>query len=138
MKNLLLGLAANILFVPPIAAASLRVKLSGVESSDGTLRYLLFAGKAGFPDDPGKSVRWGSVPGKTREFVLPDLPPGKYALTLLHDKNDNGKLDTKLGLPLEGFGFSENPKIFFGPPSFHDSRFRLDGAETITVRMKYY
>ena len=44
-----------------------------------------------------------------------DLVPGTYVLVLLHDENENNKLDTMLGIPKEGFGFSRNPGDPHGP-----------------------
>ena len=74
---------------------------------------------------------------------LPDLyfravPDGVYALAVVHDENGNGKLDTFLAIPREGFGFSRNPKIRVGPPRFGDVRFPVDGGTgRQQVTMKY-
>ena len=66
------------------------------------------------------------------------LAPGEYALLLLHDANRNGKLDKRFGIPREGFGFSNNPPLRFGPPSANSVRFTLPaGASRQVVRMKY-
>ncbi|RYE01427.1 MAG: DUF2141 domain-containing protein, partial [Sphingomonadales bacterium] len=66
------------------------------------------------------------------------LTPGVYAISVIHDANSNAKLDTTMGIPREGFGFSRNPGIGFGPPSFAAVRFTLGtGAETQQVRMRY-
>ena len=66
-----------------------------------------------------------------------DVAPGTYALSLIHDENANGKLDTSLAIPKEGFGFSRNPKITFGPPKFKAASFALTGAGKQSVKMKY-
>jgi uncharacterized protein (DUF2141 family) len=67
-----------------------------------------------------------------------DLPSGNYALALIHDENANGKLDTVLGIPREGFGFSRNPAIRFGPPKFVESRFAVtSGTTDESIRVKY-
>ena len=47
------------------------------------------------------------------------------------------KLDTTLAIPKEGFGFSRNPKIAFGPPKFASAAFALTSSATQTVKMKY-
>ena len=66
------------------------------------------------------------------------LAPGDYALLLLHDANRNGKLDKRFGIPWEGFGFSNNPPIRFGPPSARDVTFVVPaGSSKQTVHMKY-
>lgn len=66
------------------------------------------------------------------------LPAGRYALSVIHDENANGKLDTFLAIPREGFGFSQNPKIGIGPPSFEEVRFMIDGGSRhLSVEMNY-
>lgn len=65
------------------------------------------------------------------------VAPGTYALSLIHDENGNGKLDTALAIPREGFGFSRNPKIAFGPPKFAAAAFPINGSSSQSVRMKY-
>ena len=66
------------------------------------------------------------------------LPSGDYALALIHDENGNGKLDTVMGIPREGFGFSRNPAIRFGPPKFVESRIEVtSGGVDETVKVKY-
>lgn len=67
-----------------------------------------------------------------------NLPSGTYALALIHDENGNGKLDTVMGIPREGFGFSNNPAIRFGPPSFKSASVGIASGESDEmVRLKY-
>ena len=73
-----------------------------------------------------------------RQFSLPGLAPGDYALAVIHDENGNGKLDTIVGIPREGYGFSRNAPVRFGPPRFAAARFTVAGAETSErVTMRY-
>ncbi|MEO7656550.1 MAG: DUF2141 domain-containing protein [Sphingomicrobium sp.] len=66
------------------------------------------------------------------------LVPGEYALLLLHDANRNGKLDKRFGIPREGFGFSNNAPMRFGPPSAKDVTFAVpQGAARQVVRVRY-
>lgn len=66
------------------------------------------------------------------------LPSGDYALALIHDENSNGRLDTVMGIPREGFGFSRNPVIRFGPPKFSQASIAVtSGAVDENVRVKY-
>lgn len=72
------------------------------------------------------------------ELDFVDLPPGSYAVALFHDENDNGRLDKRFGIPTEGFGFSNNPHLWFGPPSFKAARVALTaGRVDETVRLTY-
>lgn len=92
-----------------------------------------------FPDcagDPDAIKR--SMPTSQAVRFAIDLPAGAYALSLIHDENANGRLDTRLGIPREGFGFSNNPRIWFGPPSFAATRFLIPaGGAALNVAMKY-
>lgn len=121
----------------PLKAATLDVELKDVKSSKGTIKYLLFNDKDGYPDQVEKSIRQGSIPASEMSFSLTDLTPGTYALTLIHDENDNGKFDTLLGIPMESFGFSENPVIIFGVPNFKRAAFKLEGDRKLKIKMKH-
>jgi uncharacterized protein (DUF2141 family) len=71
-------------------------------------------------------------------FVMP--APGNYAVALFGDVNDNDHFDlTLLGTPAEGYGFSNNPHLVFGPPKIGKVRFPAHiGDNQIDVRMQYY
>jgi uncharacterized protein (DUF2141 family) len=66
------------------------------------------------------------------------LPSADYAVAMIHDENGNGRLDTFMAMPREGFGFSRNPAIRFGPPRFDSARFAVGGgAVAEQVKVKY-
>jgi uncharacterized protein (DUF2141 family) len=119
--------------------ADLHVDVAKLRSSKGMLRLCLTADPKNFPacvDDARAVTR--SVPATQATMTFAALPTGDYALAVIHDENGNHKLDTLLGVPREGFGFSRNPAIGFGPPRFAAARFSLSGgADAQHVRMKY-
>ena len=79
-----------------------------------------------------------SVPASVRQLSFHGIPAGRYALSIFHDENSNQKLDTIVGIPKEGFGFSRNPVIRFGPPRFDKVSIELPSGFTRTsVRMQY-
>ncbi|HKK76229.1 MAG TPA: DUF2141 domain-containing protein [Saprospiraceae bacterium] len=60
-----------------------------------------------------------------------DIPEGKYAISIYHDKNDNGKFDTNfLGIPAEPYAFSAGAKGRFGPPSWERAAFQVAGPKS--------
>lgn len=70
---------------------------------------------------------------------IKDLKPGKYSFKYFHDANGNKELDTSwLGIPKEGFGFSNNPGISFGPPSSEKILFELKESTVIKCIPKYF
>lgn len=107
---------------------SLQVSISGANSDAGSIRILVFSKPSGFPDQVKQAVRSISLPPKNGKasFKLTDLPAGTYAIGVIHDQDNNGKLSTNaVGYPTEKFGFSNNPKVYFGPPSFEKAAFVL-------------
>jgi uncharacterized protein (DUF2141 family) len=80
-----------------------------------------------------------SVTGKKCIIVIENLKPGKYAFKYFHDENNNEKLDVNwIGIPKEGYGFSNNAKGSFGPPSFEKTIFVLKENTTLKCTPTYY
>lgn len=134
--------AVLLLGVPLVGAAplaALDVSVQNMRSARGLIRVCLTADPDNFPDcvgDSGAVTR--TVPAGQRSLRFAALPQGDYAVAVIHDENGNARLDTFAGIPKEGFGFSRNPAIRFGPPRFAAARFRLGGdAEQQQVRMRY-
>lgn len=75
--------------------------------------------------------------GKEVTVVFDKLKPGTYAISVIHDENENTKLDTKMGIPKEGIGFSNNVMGSFGPPSFEKASFTVVDEKTLTIRLTY-
>ena len=118
------------------------VQLTGLRSGKGQVMACLTANAASFPDcgkDPAAAklalpVRAGG--SLTLDFGA--LPPGHYAISVFHDENGNGKLDKMLMIPSEGFGFSRDAPVRFGPPKFAAAAFVV-AAEPVRqpIRIRY-
>ena len=119
--------------------ASLDVSVTGLRNKKGDILVCLTASSKAFPDcsKDGKALKRTVKANAGGSISFADVAPGTYALSLIHDENANGKLDTSLAIPKEGFGFSRNPKITFGPPKFKAAAFALAGAGKQTVKLKY-
>lgn len=126
--------------LPGVAlVAPVEIDVTKLRSSKGVLRICLTSDPANFPactDDADALKR--SIPASQHSIRFEALPVGTYAAAIIHDENANRKLDTMLGIPKEGFGFSRNPRIGFGAPRFAAARFVLgsNGAEESIV-MRY-
>ncbi len=72
--------------------------------------------------------------------VFKDLPQGTYAVSVLHDENLIGKMEFDAqGIPLTGYGFSNNPVSSQGPPSPDQAKFTVNQAETtIEIKLIYW
>ena len=140
LNRYLLSLASLLLCPSILMAGDLTVKVGGLKNSAGSIRIALHDGEAGFPNKraPFAAQARKSSQGGVR-FVFTDLEPGSYAVSLFHDDNGNGKRDVNLvGLPIEGYGFSNNATGTFGPASFADARFEMPAADLkIAVTVSY-
>ena len=145
----LLPLALAVAPVPAAAAdctgtpspVRLFVNVDNVRSSQGLIAVTLYT------DDRRKflakrgSLYVGRVPARQgRTQVCIHVPkPGTYALAVYHDADSDRSFDrTGLGLPDEGFGFSNNPPTFFGLPNFDRVRIRVPRSNlSTTIRLRY-
>ena len=119
--------------------ASLEVDVARLRSARGQLRLCLTSQPDKFPSCIGdaRAVR-RSVAADGAPIRFDGLPFGAYAVAVIHDENGNRKLDTMLGIPREGFGFSRNPAIGFGAPRFSAASFALDaGGAQQRITMRY-
>ena len=116
------------------------VALSGLRSTKGLVQVCLTANAQAFPDcrkDPA-GRRLTLAASEAGSFRFAALPAGRYAVALLHDENANGRADMALLLPREGFGFSRDAAVQFGPPRFAKAAFAVGEAEvTMPIRMRY-
>jgi len=119
--------------------ARLELDVDRLRSSKGLIQLCLTSDPTNFPNcvDDARALR-RTVPATTRAVRFDALPVGAYAVAVVHDENGNSRLDTLMGIPREGFGFSRNPAVGFGPPKFAAARFDLDqkGTEQ-NIRMRY-
>lgn len=136
---MLLLAASALALIGATPVARLDVDFDQVRSDKGMLRICLTAAPDNFPtcvDDHNATRR--SVSAGTGTLQFDGLPHGSYAVAVIHDENGNKKLDTFAGIPREGFGFSRNPPIRFGPPRFAAARFSINSdAEKQHVKLRY-
>lgn len=115
----------------------LEVVITDIRDTTGVVMVGLFTDERSFLKKPALGVRVRPQKGEVRA-VIEGVAPGHYALSIIHDSNRNGKLDSNFfGLPKEGFGFSNNVMGTFGPPSFEKATFRITTSMKVGVRMRY-
>jgi uncharacterized protein (DUF2141 family) len=114
---------------------SVAVEIGGLRSSHGQVLACLTADPKTFPDcqkDPhALHVTAPAVNGEWVQFK--GVGPGRYAIALFHDENANGRMDKMLMMPREGFGFSRDAPIQFGPPRFGAASFAVGTVQFRTV-----
>jgi uncharacterized protein (DUF2141 family) len=143
MKKTMFSSALLFLFLPVVVVAAaadqhgqIRIEVAGLASDQGTVNIALIASAEEFVAG-GDYFRQVRLPLQNRHatWLLTGIPFGEYAVKLYQDKNRNGKLDTVplLGIPLEPYGFSNNARSAFGPPSYRAARFSVNQPETTLV-----
>ncbi len=127
----------------PTAAqtGNISVTISNLKSDKGKCLIYVYKSEEGFPDKPQLAFKKivNEVKGGKSIYQITDLPNGIYAIAVVHDENDNGKMDTNfVGIPKEGIGVSNNAKGSFGPPKFKDAKFSHDSTgSTINITISY-
>ena len=139
----LLALLA-LLFSAALAASAqqqytVTVHVTGFRNATGQLGAAVFSSAAGWPEDIAKSVTHAHVPIHNGEATIEfKLPAGTYSIAVLHDENQNQKLDRNLfGVPKEGFGFSNNIKAAFTAPAWQKCSFVLDREKRLEITLQY-
>lgn len=91
-----------------------------------------------FTSEKGCMTKEVAASSTSMRVSLPQLSPGKFAIKVFHDENDNRQLDVNwMGIPKEPYGFSNDAMGTFGPPSFQQAAFEVKpGANTTRIRMK--
>lgn len=146
-SRLILACAALIAAPWPLAPSGaaggteVQVDLTGLRSSKGVVRACMTSQSKGFPNCDAAAGDYSIVvaagPRVNLDFGL--VAPGRYAIAVVHDENGNGKMDRALSLmPKEGYGFSRDAPVKFGPPSFKDAAFDVGPTPVHqSMRMRY-
>lgn len=118
----------------------LTIKIDGLENLKGNILFGLYNNGSNFPDRK-KALKGKVLPIKEKEekYTFKNLTAGNYAVAIIHDENKDGELNTNfLGIPKEGFGFSNNEIGTFGPPSFKKAAIKLQKNTVISIKIRYF
>ena len=116
--------------------AYVQLTVTGLKDAEGNVRVQVYNDKAEEFLGKGKKLSRIDVRARLDETeVCVGLPgPGRYALIVMHDRNANGRAD----FLTEGFGFSNNPKLGFGPPDHADVVIPVDrGVKEMQIELTY-
>jgi uncharacterized protein (DUF2141 family) len=134
-----LFLMASLLSSRGAQSQHLIVIIKNIRDNKGKVGAALFNNEKDFLKKNIGTRSARAVVGEVR-LVFDRIPTGDYAISILHDLNDNGDIDTDfLGIPKEGFGFSNDVMGAFGPPKFEKAKFTFAGKDQeIVIKMKYF
>lgn len=115
------------------------VQVNGVRNLQGQVTITIYPDtRRRFMARGGKLVRTRVPVSSLKPRACFWLPKGAYAVVVYHDEDGDGGFDrTALGLPKEGYGFSNDAPARSGLPSFGSVRFKHEGASSLSIRMRY-
>ena len=92
---------------------TLSIKYIGVHNEIGYMAIGINLTPEGWPNTADTIVNWPKKNIKDGVFIgkIINLPYGTYAISVLDDENNNAEMDRTLGMPREGYGFSNNPVV---------------------------
>lgn len=123
---------------PYFSNAQLKVEITGITQVKGKMFMAIYDSEAGFLDvEKAVQKTMVAIEGKEFSHLFTGLPTGTYALAIFQDENGNNEMDTNwIGMPKEGFGFSNDAPVRMGPPSFADASIALVENEEKVIQIK--
>jgi len=117
------------------AQSKLTVNIKGLKNNKGQVVVGLYQGEKNFL----RKVYFGKVVSISNNEAVVEfdhLPSGEFAISLFHDENGNGKMETGwFGIPKEDYACSNGAKGFMGPPKYLDAKFTITENKTITIKI---
>jgi len=125
-----------------IALVKVTLNITKTRNSTGNICLSVFNKAEGWPSSADAAIIKRCVPAVVDSQLIDlGLPAnGRYAIAVFHDENTNGDIDKTggLGIPKEGFGFSSNPPLKIGAPSFDEVAISVGTTELTTeINLKY-
>ena len=121
--------------LPVLGQGTLTIEITNIKDPVGNILIGLFDNETDFLKKTVQS-KVVAASGPNVIVVFEGIPSGDYGVSVVHDKNKNGEMDMSwLGIPKEGFGFGNNARGTFGPPSFKDTIIHYKG-EAVRTEIK--
>ncbi|MGB0930576.1 MAG: DUF2141 domain-containing protein [Chitinophagales bacterium] len=129
----------------------LKIEVTNVQSHVGVILIAIYDSEETFLNEP---LQYKVIPIAAEaelpisvQTVFEGLKAGQYAVSVYHDKNKNWELDRNwIGIPKEMFGFSNNAKAKFSPPTFDECSVDIsqlqskasnpEDANSLVIRLK--
>lgn len=135
------AIMASFQSVPVENTYSLTIKVDELRNSEGVVQFALYNRDGTIPDEKFKhyyKIATSDINDGSATLTFSNLPSGIYAVNVLHDENENGKIDKGFILPIEGIGFSNYESIgLSNRPKFSKASFELNTDSTKRVKIIY-
>lgn len=133
-------LAFIVVSFPCFGQGTLEVTITGFREMRGEVMVGLTTQPGDFPKEVSRG-KVCDVSGEVVTVTFHGLSAGVYAISVFHDSNRNGELDSSwLGVPKEGFAFGNNAMGVFGPPAFEKASVGIHGDTVVrqALRLRYF
>lgn len=128
---LLISCAANL-----FAQGKVEVTVKNIQELKGTIRMAVYSGEDNFMKKSLASKEV-NVTGKEVTVVFDNVKPGEYAISTYHDVDNNKELNTGfMGIPKEPYGFSNDARGTFGPPTYEKAKFKVSGDAKTSIKVE--
>lgn len=123
---------------PNLTGGTVEITVTNIKSEKGgQLSAAIFTKEYFLKNDRAILQKAIEVNANTMKMTFTNVPPGNYAMAFFQDLDQDEKLSTNLiGYPKEPFGFSNNAKLRFGPPSFKDAAIQVEAGKTLKLVVK--
>jgi len=117
----------------------LSISIYNLENNKGEIQIGIYNKKENFPkDDKQYKVIFIKAENFSGVYTVKDLPKGEYAIAIMHDENSDRICNLNfMGIPKEGYGFSNNIKPLLSAPSFNDCKINLNRNLSISIKLIY-
>jgi uncharacterized protein (DUF2141 family) len=117
---------------------NIKLNISGIKDLKGNLKIAIYDKPENFLKETHLfQAKMLKIDKPQITTYFDNIPSGNYAISIYQDINENNKLDTNIfGIPTEKYGFSNNAKGSFGPPSFKESQFSIPDDKTVTMNIE--
>lgn len=132
---IILLLSITIVTLQSKESYNITVNVEGLSNSKGKIMMGLYSSEKEFLKSSYMDVIT-TINEKKSSVTFNNVPQGIYAISFIHDENDNGKIDTNfMGIPKEDYGCSNNARGFMGPPKWKDAKFNLKSDKTLQIQL---
>ena len=135
---------AMLLITPLVSAKTLEFTIEGIKSNKGKIYIQLFKGEENYQNNNAylssiAIAKQGQVTITFNGLVVDDLSNDDYGIRYYHDENDNASMETNLfGMPLEGYGYSNNAKANYGPVAYSHIKFHMTNETQVNTSTIVY
>lgn len=114
---------------------NLTVEIQGTTSKNGSINLMVYDSEANWLENEVRIMKIDLTKEDNYTFEVKDLPAGTYAISVIHDANNNGDLDMGMMGPEEAYGFSNNVRGMFGPAPFHKAAMAVNSDTKTTIKL---